>query len=207
MLKFRKAWLIVGLVVALLVLIKDRPLVKAELPVQAVVTGKVAVKATATSDVVNGQVLQLPPVKQRSGSALQVAGSPGQKFSWPLYGPITSRFGRRNAEFHTGVDIAANLGTDITAARAGKVVFAGWQGGYGRVVKLDHGDGTSTLYAHTSRLLVKLGQKVAQGEVIAKVGSTGRSTGPHLHFEIRKRNLVVNPISYLGNQNVAAANL
>ncbi|HCW51563.1 MAG TPA: peptidase M23, partial [Clostridiales bacterium] len=99
--------------------------------------------------------------------------------------------------FHHGIDIGAPYGSYIRAARAGRVVFAGWKGGYGYTVILDHGDGVTTLYAHTSRLLVRYGQWVETGQVIAKVGSTGYSTGPHLHFEVRVNGVSVNPLFIL----------
>lgn len=117
----------------------------------------------------------------------------------PLRGPVTSRFGyrrhplfRRN-HFHTGTDISAPRGTPVPAAHAGKVLFAGWYGGYGKLVILDHGDGVSTLYGHLSRISVKPGQTVSRRQVIGYVGSTGYSTGPHLHYEIRLNGRPINP--------------
>jgi murein DD-endopeptidase MepM/ murein hydrolase activator NlpD len=98
---------------------------------------------------------------------------------------------------HTGIDISAHSGTPIKAAAGGEVVFAGWWGGYGNVVIIDHGGGISTLYAHCSAIYVRKGQSVSQGEVIAAVGSTGLSTGPHLHFEVRKNGKPVDPLGYL----------
>ena len=88
---------------------------------------------------------------------------------------------------HKGIDIANNVGTPIVAARDGIVKFSGWSSGYGYLVELTHSDGSSTRYAHNSRLLVRKGQIIAQGVKISLMGSTGRSTGPHLHFEIRQR--------------------
>lgn len=124
-------------------------------------------------------------------------------FVYPLRGQLTSRFGMRThpiygiRKMHTGIDISASPGTAIKASAGGTVVFAGWWGGYGKVVIIDHGGGISTLYAHCSSIYVNEGQRVAQGEVIAAVGSTGLSTGPHLHFEIRKNGKPVDPLSYL----------
>lgn len=117
----------------------------------------------------------------------------------PLRGPVTSRFGFRRHplfrrhHFHTGIDISAPRGTPVPAAHAGKVLFAGWYGGYGKLVILDHGDGVSTLYGHLSRIRVTTGQTVSRRQVIGYVGSTGYSTGPHLHFEIRRNGRPVDP--------------
>lgn len=119
-------------------------------------------------------------------------------YIWPLAGDITSRFGyREGGEFHTGIDIGAPSGTPIVAARAGRVLSAGWDGGYGKQVTLVHDDGSRTLYAHASDILVTEDQYVQQGEVIAYVGSTGRSTGPHLHFEIVINGAPEDPLNYL----------
>ncbi|MGB9877463.1 MAG: murein hydrolase activator EnvC family protein [bacterium] len=124
-------------------------------------------------------------------------------FIYPLRGKLTSRFGMRThpiyhiTKMHTGIDLSAPSGTPIKAAAGGEVVYAGWWGGYGNVVIIDHGGGISTLYAHCSAIYVRKGQKVSQGEVIAAVGSTGLSTGPHLHFEVRKNGKPVDPLGYL----------
>ncbi len=119
------------------------------------------------------------------------------RFLWPASGPVTSRFGPRWGEFHHGVDIGAPYGAPIRASRSGQVVFAGWRGGYGYTVILNHGDGVATLYGHASRLLVKQGQWVEAGQIIARVGSTGYSTGPHLHFEILVSGTAVDPYPIL----------
>ena len=116
---------------------------------------------------------------------------PDPEFHSPLAGRISSRFGMRADPFtgaprhHGGVDIAAPEGSTFRAARPGRVVFAGERGGYGTAVELDHGDGVTTLYAHASALLVREGDRVAAGQPIGQVGTTGRATGPHLHFEVR----------------------
>jgi len=118
-------------------------------------------------------------------------------------GKLTSHFGHRADPFtkahkmHNGVDIAAPMGSPIQAARAGVVTYSGDRGGYGNVVIIDHGDGNETRYAHCERLDVQPGQRVAAGEVIATVGSTGRSTGPHLHFELRQNGQAVAPSAWL----------
>jgi murein DD-endopeptidase MepM/ murein hydrolase activator NlpD len=104
---------------------------------------------------------------------------------WPARGSVTSEFGSRWGRLHAGLDIAGPIGTPIWAAKAGSVVVAGTQSGYGTTVVLDHGGGMTTLYGHQSRLAVSVGQSVSQGQVIGYVGNTGRSTGPHLHFETR----------------------
>ena len=122
------------------------------------------------------------------------------KLPLPVSGRISSKFGmrfhpiRKRTKLHTGVDIAAPTGTPIRASAAGVVISAGWAGAYGNAVILQHGGGISTLYGHCSRVLVKKGQKVSKGQVIAKVGSTGYSTGPHCHFEKRVNGKPVNPL-------------
>lgn len=118
----------------------------------------------------------------------------------PVSGTITSRFGSKESirsSGHTGLDIAAPKGTKIKAAASGTVIFAGYSGGYGNVVKISHGSGIKTYYAHCSKLYVKEGQKVSAGDVIAAVGSTGNSTGNHLHFEVVKNGTSLNPQNYL----------
>jgi murein DD-endopeptidase MepM/ murein hydrolase activator NlpD len=116
---------------------------------------------------------------------------------WPVSGPVVSGYGMRWGRMHEGIDIAAGLGTPIRAAAAGTVIHAGWLGGYGNLVVLDHGDGLATAYAHASAILVGVGQSVAQGQTLSLVGSTGNSTGPHLHFEVRVNGSAVDPLLYL----------
>jgi murein DD-endopeptidase MepM/ murein hydrolase activator NlpD len=120
-------------------------------------------------------------------------------YIWPAKGVLTSGYGRRWGRMHKGIDIGAPIGTPVVAAAAGQVISAGWNsGGYGNLVKVQHADGSITYYAHNSRLLVRTGQQVAQGEQIAEIGSTGRSTGPHLHFEVHPSGQgAVNPIAFL----------
>jgi murein DD-endopeptidase MepM/ murein hydrolase activator NlpD len=124
---------------------------------------------------------------------------PAKGFAWPAKGVFTSGFGRRWGRMHKGIDIAAPTGTPIHAAADGVVVSAGWnRGGYGNLVDIRHPDGTLTRYAHNSKIIVKKGQQVQQGQRISLMGSTGFSTGPHLHFEIRKGGTkAVNPIAFL----------
>ena len=122
---------------------------------------------------------------------------------WPVNGQIVSRFGQRSDPFsgeggsHWGVDITAALGTPIHAAADGVIADAEFSGGYGRMVLLDHGNGLTTLYGHMSRMAVVPGQEVRRGEVIGFAGSSGRSTGPHVHFEVRMAGNPVNPAPYL----------
>lgn len=118
----------------------------------------------------------------------------------PISGIITSRFGGRESirsSGHSGLDIAAPKGTKIKVAASGTITFSGYSGAYGNVVKVSHGSGVKTYYAHCSKLYVKKGQKVSAGDVIATVGSTGRSTGNHLHFEVVKNGISLNPQNYL----------
>ena len=125
------------------------------------------------------------------------------RFKSPNDGELSSNFGWRihpiwgYERFHAGVDFAADYGSNIRAADTGIVILADWYGGYGNTVVIDHGAGVSSLYGHASQLLVNVGQMVKQGEVIAAVGSTGLSTGPHLHFEVRESGEPVDPIKYL----------
>ncbi|MDJ0517317.1 MAG: peptidoglycan DD-metalloendopeptidase family protein [Trichodesmium sp. MO_231.B1] len=140
----------------------------------------------------------LPPLGQADtylpGGSMQFTG-----YGWPARGALTSGYGWRWGRMHRGIDIAAPTGTPIVAAAPGIVTYADWNsGGYGNLVEIQHPNGSLTVYAHNSQILVREGQKVSQGELIAKMGSTGRSTGPHLHFEIHpKGNGAVNPMAYL----------
>ena len=132
------------------------------------------------------------------GSPAAPAHGSGQ-FIWPVHGPITSPFGYRTnpfggaPDFHPGLDIAAETGTPILAADSGRVIIAGWVSGYGNYIAIDHGRGISTGYGHCSRIDVSVGQDVQRGQVIGAVGSTGHSTGPHVHFEIRVNGRPVDP--------------
>jgi len=120
------------------------------------------------------------------------------RFMRPVSGGYTSSaFGNRSRGYHTGIDWAIAYGTPIYAADGGTVTSSGWGGGYGYMIKINHGNGYETLYAHCSKLVVKAGTKVAKGQLIAYVGSTGNSTGPHLHFEIRKNGSYLNPANFV----------
>ncbi|AOT70541.1 LysM peptidoglycan-binding domain-containing M23 family metallopeptidase [Geosporobacter ferrireducens] len=118
-------------------------------------------------------------------------------FSNPTRGSLSSRFGWRWGSKHEGIDIAAKIGTAVHAADGGKVTFAGTRGNYGKLVIIDHGGGYQTYYAHNSKIVVSTGTKVHKGQKIAEVGNTGRTTGPHLHFEVRKNGTPVNPLNYV----------
>ena len=126
---------------------------------------------------------------------------PTGSFRWPISGRITSSFGYRyifgSTSYHSGIDIKASYGASIVAADGGTVTFAGYKGSYGNLVIISHGNGIQTYYAHNSSFAVKAGDKVYKGQTIAYAGSTGRSTGPHCHFEIRINGTEVNPLSYL----------
>jgi murein DD-endopeptidase MepM/ murein hydrolase activator NlpD len=126
-------------------------------------------------------------------------------FGWPLdggeissfYGYRVDPFGSGGGDFHPGLDIAQSYGEPVKAANAGTVEMAGWNGGYGRYIRIDHGNGLETAYGHMSALVVEPGQKVSKGQVIGFVGSSGASTGPHLHFEVLKSGNTDNPLSYV----------
>ena len=118
---------------------------------------------------------------------------------WPAQGVFTSGYGWRWGRMHKGIDVANNVGTTVVAAKAGRIAFSGWHdGGYGYLVTIQHPDGSRSLYAHNSRLLVREGEEVNQGQAISQMGSTGRSTGPHLHFEIHPpESGAANPLNFL----------
>ena len=136
-----------------------------------------------------------------SSGAAQASGSGGM--IWPLAGEVTSEFGWRThpifgtARFHSGLDIGGDYGMPIHAAAGGTVTYAGWISGYGNAVIIDHGGGITTLYGHNQSLAVSEGQSVSQGQTIAYCGSTGNSTGPHCHFEVRQNGEPVSPYGYL----------
>ncbi len=135
---------------------------------------------------------------QAAQSRSTVLRSPsGAGFAWPVNGVITSPFGWRWGRMHEGVDLGAPYGAPITAAAAGIVIYAGWLGGYGNLTVIDHGGGLATAYGHQSQISVSVGQQVAKGQIIGAVGSTGHSTGPHLHFEVRVNGQAVDPLGYL----------
>ena len=130
------------------------------------------------------------------------SGGPGT-LTWPVSGPITSPFGMRadpngrGFRMHTGMDIAAPTGQTIVAAAGGRIIFAGWYGGYGNAIIIDHGGQTSTLYGHCSQIFVAVGQEIQRGQAIGAVGQTGDATGPHVHFEVRINGVPVDPAGHL----------
>jgi murein DD-endopeptidase MepM/ murein hydrolase activator NlpD len=156
----------------------------AEVDALAAVSGELAAKIQAAQS-------SAPP----SGAPSPAAGSGA--FIWPCSGPMTSPFGWRWGRMHEGIDIGCGYGAPAYASAAGTVIVAGWMGGYGNLVVIDHGGGVSTAYGHNSSISVSVGQSVSQGQVIAAIGSTGHSTGPHCHFEVRVNGAPVDPLSYL----------
>ncbi|MDD5686962.1 MAG: M23 family metallopeptidase [Elusimicrobia bacterium] len=147
-------------------------------------------------ELVNGEKIFIPGVKIHFS-----------EFLWPLTGcRITSRFGLRrhpifkDRRFHEGLDLANYFRAPIRASNDGKIIFVGYKSGYGKTIIISHRDGFSTKYGHLNSFLVKKGQYVKMGQIIGKVGSTGNSTGPHLHFEVRKYGRSMNPLKYIGNK-------
>ncbi len=145
----------------------------------------------------NGQVLDIEKMARNTD---QLAARPS---IWPTSGEVTSGFGWRNSpmggggELHPGIDIANSMGAPVVAAADGVVVQSGAAGGYGNMVQIDHGNGISTIYGHNSRIIVSMGQSVRKGQVVSYVGSTGKSTGPHLHYEVRINGNAVDPIGFM----------
>ena len=130
--------------------------------------------------------------------------------TWPIYGRITSGFGYRVYPWHgthTGVDIAGHYGAPVRATAGGVVSFVGWRTGYGKVVEIDHGYGVSTLYGHNSAFAVQVGQRVNRGQIVSYIGMTGWTTGPHVHYEVRRGDRPVNPMAYLDLNIVSASRI
>ena len=164
---------------------------------QAEVLAELDALAAAEAELNAVIAVRLWEAAQRAAEERRAIVSAGRCL-WPTAGSTTSEYGTRWGRLHAGIDIAASTGTPIWAALPGTVVVAGSQSGYGNTVVLDHGGGKTTLYAHQSRIGVRQGQSVDQGQVIGYVGSTGRSTGPHLHFETRQDGEPRNPRGCLG---------
>jgi len=136
--------------------------------------------------------------QSRSTSYSMPARTPSASgFIWPVHGVVTSVFGWRWGRMHEGIDIAVASGTPVVSAAGGMVIVAGWMGGYGNLVVVDHGNGIATAYGHNTNVAVSVGQTVAQGQLIAYSGNTGNSTGPHVHFEVRVGGAAVDPFGYL----------
>ena len=159
----------------------------------------VMINGDEVSRTITNRVLLSEPTSQivQIGTKNPPPKSPTGVFTYPFRGLLTSNYGYRHGEFHTGVDLAGPIGSRIVAADGGKVIFAGWKGNYGKCVIISHGNGLETLYGHNSSILVHVGQQVGKGEQIARLGSTGRSTGPHCHFEVRVNGNYVSPWKYL----------
>lgn len=140
---------------------------------------------------------------QNPGSSSRIQARASGAMIWPVGGSITSSFGWRvhpifgTQKFHSGIDIAADHGEPVAAADSGVVIYADWNGGYGNTVIIEHGNGLQTLYAHNSSLAVSNGQSVRKGQIVSYAGSTGYSTGPHLHFEVRRNGTPSDPLGYL----------
>ena len=154
--------------------------------------------------ILSSVTLKEPVTEERlRGTKERPTWYPTGTFRWPVSGRVTSYFGGRRSPGgigstnHKGIDIAAPKGTPVYAADGGTVTYAGWMSGYGYLVRISHGNGYETYYGHNSRLLVSVGQKVYKGQQIAKVGSTGNSTGNHCHFEVRYNGVAKNPLNYL----------
>lgn len=153
-------------------------------------------------EILESTTLREPTVTVKAvGTAERPAYASYGSYIWPTTGRISSYFGARTLygayNYHSGLDIATDYGTPVIAADGGTVTYSGWKDSYGNIVILTHDNGQQTYYAHNSSLVVSVGQKVARGQTIAKVGSTGNSTGNHLHFEVRINGQAVNPLSYL----------
>lgn len=143
--------------------------------------------------VIPSKTYSIAAVNQEPSRGWSVSGA----FSWPVFGAITSGYGYRKSGFHHGIDIAADMGDPIKACAAGTVAFTGYKPVYGKTVIIEHPDGKETLYGHVQSIKVAKGDTVARGEVIATVGMTGRTTGPHLHLEVRNKGELCNPLTVL----------
>lgn len=172
--------------------------VVATVPAKPAPRAAAAHKPSSPAAVARGYRGGRPAVRLQASRALigQFGNRVGQ-LSWPARGYFSSGFGVRGGSFHSGMDICNAVGTPVRAAKAGTVVVASWNGAYGQAVDIDHGGGVTTRYGHCSRLLVRPGQPVKAGDVIALMGSTGRSTAPHVHFEVRIGGRAVNPHDFL----------
>ena len=173
-------------------------------------TGTDGLKTTSKSICkINGETIFEKTVKEEITDAVDEILLVGTKkyskgkatgtFANPYDGKLSSRFGQRGSRQHKGIDICGSIGDSIEASDGGEVVYADWEQGYGLVVKINHQNGYTTFYAHCDKLFVKAGDKVSKGDVIAALGNTGNSTGPHLHFEIRKTedNTPLDPLTYI----------
>lgn len=158
---------------------------------------KVAKVRTENGIVVDSEVISEEVLSEPVTEIRKVGTMVPPQFIRPAGGSLSSTFGTRWGRNHNGIDIAGSYGSSIKAAASGKVTYAGWMSGYGNYVIVDHGNGYQTAYGHCSTICVSKGQSVKQGQEIAKMGSTGRSTGTHLHFEIKKNGVYQNPLNYV----------
>ncbi len=157
-----------------------------------------AASLQAVSAQLADQIAAAQATSAQSVSPVAATGGPSAAgFVWPVSGPVVSGFGWRWGRMHEGIDIGAGTGTPIVAVAAGTVISAGWMGGYGNLVVIDHGGGVASAYAHLSSFAAGFGQRVGQGQVIGYVGCTGHCYGPHLHFEVRVNGGAVDPLGYL----------
>lgn len=168
--------------------------------VSAGVKGRVRRVATVKTE--NGmeigrEILSSETISEPITEIRKVGTMAPPQFIRPASGSLSSNFGRRWGRSHNGIDIAGSYGSDIKAAAGGTVTYASWMSGYGNYVVINHGNGYQTAYGHCSSISASVGQKVSQGQTIAKMGSTGRSTGTHLHFEIKKNGVFQNPLGYV----------
>lgn len=141
--------------------------------------------------------LQAPERRDPLPTVARPSSGPRGELDWPIRGVLYARFGKKGKEAHDGVDLSAPLGTPVQAAAPGKVLFAGEQKAYGKIAIIQHSSELVTLYAHCNDLRVKTGQQVREGQVVATVGESGRTSGPHLHFEVRRSGRPVDPLPFL----------
>lgn len=171
---------------------------------QVEVAAILAANGKTGEDLSLGEALFIPGGKKpkETERVLARAESPvsrgsSSRFTWPTEGELTSGFAQRWGRHHDGIDLANDIGTPVRAARAGRVSYSGWSSGYGRVVMIEHDQGYTTVYGHLNESYVTEGQYVKGGQSIAAMGNTGNSTGPHLHFEVRKNGTPINPYNVL----------
>jgi murein DD-endopeptidase MepM/ murein hydrolase activator NlpD len=165
---------------------------------ELLIPGSGAVKPVVAADSPEPEPPAHPAAPPPAKKGPVKVGRPEGTLGWPVRGVLYARFGRKGSEPHDGIDLAAPAGTPVKTAAAGKVLFAGDQKGYGLIAIVEHPDGLITLYAHNRDLRVKAGQNVREGQVIATVGDSGATSGPHLHFEVRKNGKPVDPLEHLG---------
>jgi murein DD-endopeptidase MepM/ murein hydrolase activator NlpD len=156
----------------------------------------------AAAPATHQSVVRKAPAQRASRARTAPKAAPAPRWVRPCGGALTSHYGMRWGRMHKGLDFGAAYGSPIYAAAAGYVTFAGAQGGYGRLVTIQHATGHVTAYGHMSRMVVRQGQRVSAGQVIAYVGSEGRSTGPHLHFEVRVGGGTIDPLPFLRARGV-----